>query len=305
MADQERLHNWGIVLLAAGSVLLLAVFGRVLLPGAANLHENISWERWSERDSKDLATRFAETGYHWPPEVPLPPISVQALPEDMDALPVAEKKAVFFRILAPLVAAENARIRADRRRLTELLAARRAGPANSKVERELLVMSERYGMDGRNFTPDMEDELLLRVDIIPPGLALAQAANESGWGTSRFAREANNLFGMWTWDPDKGLEPSERSEDASHYVRIFENLRASVANYMYTLNTGSAYRGFRELRASQRAQGKQPDPLTLAPELDSYSQRGEAYVEELAAMLRQNDLDELKRLQLEAQSGGK
>ncbi|MFO7857402.1 MAG: glucosaminidase domain-containing protein, partial [Ectothiorhodospiraceae bacterium] len=133
---------------------------------------------------------------------------------------------------------------------------------------------------------------------VPPSMAMAQAANESGWGRSRFAKEANNLFGVWTWDPEHGLRPERRAEGASHFVRVFPDLRASVRNYLYTINIGSAYEPLRQRRAEFRDRGKGVSGIQLSQGLERYSERGAAYVEEIQGMIRSNGLDELGQPEL-------
>jgi cytochrome c oxidase subunit 2 len=126
------------------------------------------------------------------------------------------------------------------------------------------------------------------VDAVPAALVLAQAANESGWGTSRFAQEANNLFGMWTWDKDAGLLPERRAANARHFVRVFNNLRGAVDNYLHTINTGPAYRELRMLREQQRLRGEPLSAWKLAAGLSRYSERGEEYVAEIRSIIRFN-----------------
>jgi Bax protein len=142
------------------------------------------------------------------------------------------------------------------------------------------------------------NQLLIKVDIIPPGLVLAQAANESGWGSSRFSQEVNNLFGEWTYNPESGVLPANRPEGADHYVRRFDSLRASVRSYMQNLNSGQAYTLFRRLRADMRQKGKPLDPIVLAEGLKRYSARGGDYISEIQAMIRHNDLNSLGQLDL-------
>jgi Bax protein len=132
--------------------------------------------------------------------------------------------------------------------------------------------------------------LKARVDIIPASLALAQAANESGWGTSRFVREGNALFGQWTWDSSQGIAPKDRQEGKGNYsVRSFPDLGGSVSAYMRNLNTHSAYKTLRKTRAAMRASGKAPSGHALAGGLLRYSQRGKAYVEEIRGMISYDD----------------
>jgi len=153
---------------------------------------------------------------------------------------------------------------------------------------------KRYKAGGEITEVDAQMELLRRTDEIPVALVLAQAANESGWGTSRFAREGNSLFGQWTFRKStSGLVPDSRSQDAAHRVRSFESIRASVRAYLRNLNVGHAYVELRKLRAAMRKRGEPLDPLILATGLKRYSQRGEAYVEEIKALILSNRLQYL------------
>lgn len=248
--------------------------------------------------SAALAELFTSLDYNWPPRQPLPPTELRTLPDDLVQQPVDRRKSLFFQALAPIIAAENQRIYRQRQQVKRALQALQEDPTNVQAEIALLAFADDYGMDAHGRVSEMQNELLRRVDIVPPGLVLAQAANESAWGTSRFALEANNLFGMWTWDKSKGLKPKDRVEDASHYVRIFADLRSAVRNYLHTLNTGSAYSDLRDIRAAARQQGKAPSALALAAGLERYSQRGEEYVSEIRAMIRYNDLEQWRRFEL-------
>lgn len=250
--------------------------------------------------SDELEAFFAGLGYGWPPaeDGSVPPIAVTALPADFDRLPVRQRKALFFRTLAPLVAAENRRIREQRALLLQAFSGSAAleGEERTRIER----IASHYNVAGDVNDPGVRRKLLRRVDVIPAALVLAQAANESGWGTSRFAKEANNLFGMWTWDRSRGIEPRERAANASHYVRVFDNLQEAVANYLHTINVGAAYGELRSLRAKAREQGEPLSPWILAGGLSSYSARGEAYVREIRSIIRANALDQLPTLVLQA-----
>ncbi|MBT8145319.1 MAG: glucosaminidase domain-containing protein, partial [Gammaproteobacteria bacterium] len=131
---------------------------------------------------------------------------------------------------------------------------------------------------------------LKRVDKIPAPLALAQAANESAWGTSRFALEGNNVFGQWCFDEGCGIVPKRRRADASHEVRAFASLDAAVQAYFLNLNTHDRYKNFRDMRFQMRNQRGDLDPLVLAYGLVGYSERGDEYVDEIQTIIQQNDL---------------
>lgn len=242
-----------------------------------------------------LSTLFAELDYGWPPPELVPRVALQQLPADLAEQPVANRKALFFSSLTPLVLAENQRLLQKRARLQDLL----ARPVWSEAEqRELAALAERYAVIGELEDPRTQERLLRRVDEIPLGLALAQAAKESGWGTSRFAQEARNLFGVWTWDSSQGLVPAARQSGATHLVRVFPDLQASVRNYLHTLNTGAVYAPLRQQRAYLRSVGAPLQPLALVDGLERYSERGQSYVQEVRAMILSNQLHQLGELSL-------
>jgi Bax protein len=203
------------------------------------------------------------------------------------------KKQRFFAYLAPLVAAENARIRAQRRLLLAWAERVQAGEPLDWVERgHLGWLAREYRIEtGGRSTSELIDVLLRRVDVIPESLALAQAAKESAWGGSRFARRGNNLFGERCHRPGCGLVPAKRPAGARFEVRAFDSVRESVAAYLRNLNTHAAYRDFRALRAELRAQGRPLTGVELAMRLQAYSARGPAYVRELQSLIRENALE--------------
>ena len=256
---------------------------RASLPGAVQL------EPVTIDDAQSLAAFFVEQGYDWPPNAAIPTLAVTSLPADLIEQPIRRKKSLFFRSLLPLVLAENNRLRAERELLERAFAQEQLPPGGSMSE-QVATIAARQGITGDLGDPQVRARLLRRVDRIPPALALAQAASESGWGTSRFAHEGNNLFGERTWDASKGLAPGRRTRHTRHYVRAFPSLRDSVHSYVHNLNTHRAYAPLRALRARLRDGGKHPDAATLAGGLNRYSERGAAYVADIRTMLRHNDL---------------
>ncbi len=148
--------------------------------------------------------------------------------------------------------------------------------------------------------PKIRRRLLKRVDIIPPGLALAQAASESAYGTSRFSRLANNLFGEWTFAPGTGIVPKDRPEGKTYEIRRFKSIFASVNAYFKNLNTHRAYKNLREKRAFLRSEGLPLKSTTLADGLIHYSIRGEEYVKSIKKIIRQNRLSRLSQVKLRA-----
>ncbi len=205
---------------------------------------------------------------------------------------IKQKKERFFAFLLPLVKEENTLLLEQRRAVKVLFEAWKANGILESTQlqqlRDLLIAFKLP--DDAPPGEDMFLELLSRVDVIPISLALSQAANESAWGTSRFAREGNNYFGQWCFKKGCGLVPVERSEDASHEVAKFDSVRASVKSYLKNINTFSAYQELRDMRADMRLHNRIITGEQLAVGLLGYSQRGAAYVEELQAMIRVNGL---------------
>jgi len=277
-------------LLIAGLIIYLFIEADEVIPDPVDLSE------LAPDSPQELAQVFDAHDYHWPPEASVPALSLSHFPDGMSDIDADTRKSLFFRSLLPLVLAENERIEAKRRAFLPIHERLQGDPeaALSEEEQTLLEhLSQRYRIDGDLRDPAPREQLLRRMDTIPPSLALAQAANESGWGSSRFTREANNLFGEWTWDESQGLLPQRRAEGATHFVRVFSNLRASVRSYIHNLNTGHAYVALRQMREQRRAEGASPDGLRLAEGLERYSERGQAYIREIQSMIRQNQLQEL------------
>lgn len=205
-------------------------------------------------------------------------------------LTVQEKKRGFFFTLAPLVLAANETVAQERDQLAALLA---VAPDvwSDEQSQWLQALAKRYSVDGDLSDAATQQELTRRVDVIPTSLVLAQAAVESGWGTSRFASEGNALFGQWTWS-DEGITPAEqRTESKGNYkIRAFDTPKQSVRAYLHNLNTGHAYADLRKHRRLMRKQNKPLDGIDMAEGLLRYSERGQAYIDELRALIRYNKL---------------
>ncbi len=203
----------------------------------------------------------------------------------------AEKKRSFFRFLRPIIEEENARVLVKRKRLLDLYERHRQKASLSPLDIEWLdgLYSEYKVKRNPDDTELDWTALLKRVDALPVEMALIQAAKESGWGSSRFARAGNNLFGQWCFRNGCGLVPNGRDPGDKHEVAVFRSVRSSVRSYIHNLNTNIAYSHFRDLRFEQRRQGKEPDAYTLIDGLPGYSERGEAYIEEIRAMLLANE----------------
>lgn len=202
------------------------------------------------------------------------------------------KKQAFFDFLQPYIDAKNAEVRRQRVRL-QLIAAKLKLNVKLKHEENVLLwdLSRKYEVR----TDDLHDtgfieRLLHRVDVLPPSLVLAQAANESAWGTSRFAKEGYNFFGQWCYSDGCGLVPGNRNEDASHEVKSFESVEAAINAYFRNLNTFPSYQDLRLIRQALRQGSKPIDGISLTEGLGKYSERGDAYIQDLQRMIYKNDL---------------
>ncbi|GAB3269498.1 glucosaminidase domain-containing protein [Parahaliea aestuarii] len=209
-----------------------------------------------------------------------------AMPDLTAIEDVGARKQAFYDYLLPIVRYHNARIRQDRERLLDI-AGEGAEPGWS-ARRWLRGLSEEYEVE---YDDRRLEEVLVtlqrRVDVIPADLALAQAAVESGWGRSRFALEANNLFGQRCYEPGCGLAPKGR-ESARFEVLKLPSISEAIRRYMNNLNTHERYRGFRVIREQQREQGMAIQGEPLVSGLVSYSERGDEYLNQLLGMLRRN-----------------
>lgn len=208
---------------------------------------------------------------------------------------VDERKQAFFDYMHKHVERENRRVLAQRKELVPLYEVARDGAPLSYTERRILQgIAEEYRLDPEAMSErELTSELMLRVDKLPTSLVLAQAANESAWGTSRFAREANNLFGQWCFSEGCGMVPSNRPADASHEVRTFPTVADAVKAYFLNINTNETYDYLRRLRSDMRRRDEPVNSLVLAYGLTGYSSRGLAYVTELQSIIRHNELHEL------------
>lgn len=199
------------------------------------------------------------------------------------------RKATFFGYLRPIVESLNAEILAQRASLRKIADDFRNDKKLSLLNGyQLKSLAQEYEVEWNESDPaGVLAELRRRIDIVPIPLVLVQAAKESGWGTSRFARSGNNLFGQWCYSPGCGIVPARRSSGTKHEVRVFDSVEDAVSAYLHNLNTSSAYRALRQIRARLRDAGKKPDGTSLADGLLFYSQRREAYVNEVKLMLHQ------------------
>ena len=216
------------------------------------------------------------------------PIYFTQFPKDLANLSsVRKKKETFIKIVLPLIVTENQKIAEDRNKLKKIIKSKKIKEEEnlwlSKKQREYKVSSKKTS------------DLLLRMDIIPVSIALAQAAKESGWGTSRFALEGNALFGQWTWN-GSGIEPLKRDKEEKHKILKFPILRASVKAYIKNLNTQNAYKKFRDKRLVMRNKKQKLSGLELIHSLDKYAETGKEYTKTLEKIILQNSLSDFENV---------
>ncbi len=210
------------------------------------------------------------------------PVYLTKLPKDLKKIRSTNKrKDTFIKIIMPLILNENEKILEDRNKLFKILSKQ----SNSMGEKVWLKRRFKdYDVNGEDVT-----ELKQRMDIIPTSIAIAQAAKESGWGTSRFALEGNAMYGQWTWDGD-GIEPSQKDKKKEHKILKFPKLQSSVSAYMKNLNTHRGYTEFRKERAEKRESNKKIIGVDLVDYLYNYAQTGSEYVKTLKKIIQQNNL---------------
>ena len=219
------------------------------------------------------------------------PVKLSLLPKEIKNIQsTKEKKELFLEIILPLVLEENNRIRLDRKKLFSIL------NKNNNTDQEIRWLNSKfkqYGVVKKDLAT-----LKIRMDEVPVSLALAQAAKETGWGTSRFAIEGNALFGQWTWSGE-GIKPAGAdASDGDHKVMKFKVLKASVRAYQRNLNTHNSYREFRLARAIMRDNEEELDSLTLANYLDKYAATGKEYTKVLKKIIEQNSLKDFDKVKL-------
>jgi len=210
------------------------------------------------------------------------PISLTILPSEIKKIENTKKRKDFFiQIILPLILAENNNIKSDRNKLFSVLNKSK----NTKAEQGWLNSKfKQYGVANKDLST-----LKIRMDEVPVSMVIAQAAKETGWGTSRFAQEGNALFGQWTWSGE-GIKPAGADDGSTHKVMKFNVLQASVKAYQRNLNTHSSYKDFRGARAELRDDGKKLDSIILSKYLDKYAETGKEYVKILQKIIQQNNL---------------
>ena len=218
------------------------------------------------------------------------PIYFTQFPRDLDELQsVKLKKETFIKIVLPLIVAENEKILEDRAKLKKIVSKKMTTDNEKQWLRQKLL--EYKVKNGK------VDDLTKKMDIIPTSLALAQAAKESGWGTSRFALEGNAMFGQWTWTGN-GIEPLFKDKSKSHKILKFPILRASVKSYINNLNTHKSYRKLREKRFVLRNKNRRIEGLKLTETLDNYAETGKEYTKIIAQIIKENRLTDFEPVTL-------
>jgi len=204
------------------------------------------------------------------------------LPKELKNIESPKKrKKLFIKIVLPLIIEENLRIRLDRKKLFEIL---NKNNTSSRDKAWVELKFKQYGITNNDLA-----KLKIRMDEIPVSLSIAQAAKETGWGSSRFAQEGNALFGQWTWSGE-GIKPLEIEKDKKHKVAKFKILKASVRAYQRNLNTHPSYKEFRVERAIQRDNDEKLNSLKLVDFLEKYAETGKEYTEVLKKIINQNSL---------------
>ena len=227
----------------------------------------------------------------------LPTVDVESraypstLPDFSAIKDVSTKKQMFFNYMLPKVRQANDKILADRRLLMMIRDDLTTGDTLDPDDIQFIrALKTRYRTGRQTNLRSTVDDLLIRVDVVPESLVLAQAANESGWGTSRFARQANNLFGIWCFREGCGLTPKNRDEGLTHEVAKYETVQEGLVAYIHTINTNPAYTYLRDIRATTRSQEQHFSGLALAEGLLRYSSRGIEYVRDIQQLIRVNEL---------------
>jgi uncharacterized FlgJ-related protein len=274
------------------SMLAIMLLIAIMVPACAREDVRIV----ETRGYADIVELFNEIGYtaeQWQAGIrEVPRITITRIPrrwrEKAPGIPVRDKKNIFFRLAGPGVLIENEKITAERERLLKTV--QNGGALNDSWVLQLAKKYKVIKNDGDPLETDDLERLKKRVDIIPPSLALAQAAEESGWGTSRFAVEGNALFGQWDFS-GSGIKPENQRDELGDYaIAQFDSPQQSVEAYILNLNTHRAYKKLRDKRAAMRKSSSKITGWELAKTLDKYSERGEDYVESLHSIMRVNQL---------------
>jgi len=202
------------------------------------------------------------------------------------------KKKTFFEFMYPRIVKANEKVVREHAEIERLKKQWIKNKQFSSEEQKTFSFYEKKYREDKNKLDMLSkiNNLLVKVDKVPASLILAQSANESAWGTSRFAKHGNNYFGQWCYRKGCGLVPSQRDDGSTHEVAKFDSVQKSVEEYIYNINVSRSYKDIRKLRQKMRNEGKSLDSLTLASGLSRYSERGKAYVKEIQSMIRFNKL---------------
>ncbi|MDY0190381.1 MAG: glucosaminidase domain-containing protein [Desulfuromonas sp.] len=253
----------------------------------------------------DIQAFFTAEDYHWDNlHQGVPDIRLHCFPADLNNIEdIQEKKHLFYMSLLPMVLAQNNAIQQQRLTLKQILQQfDRSGSITLQQQTWLKELGQQYHCDVAPLSSTkVRGRLLNRVNVVPAALVIAQAANESAYGTSRFARIANNIFGEWTFKVGTGIVPLQRSTGQKYEVKKFATLNDSLISYFNNINTHRAYKKLRDVRQQMSAAGKPIDAQKLAEGLINYSTRRDAYVAEIQAMIRYNRLCQLSTLELRSQ----
>ncbi|TDX51413.1 glucosaminidase domain-containing protein [Orenia marismortui] len=268
--------------------------GSISASGSNNKFKSISYKSY-----KDWERVFLEYDYDLNKDIiDVPEIAVKKFPEDINQIRDAKKrKELFLSIMLIGAYHANQEILKDRAKLNSLV---KQYNIDHKLQKEdnkwLNLMIDKYNVEANSVKNEL-DELLYKVDIIPLSLVLSQAACESGWGTSRFTKVANNVFGEWTFSENvAGVVPKARPANATYKIRKFETIEEAIASYLNNLNSHYAYEKLWEIRSTLRNNNQNLDSLKLAAGLINYSERREDYVEQVKDIIEYNNLKKIDEL---------
>lgn len=294
LTEARRARTWNLALVAVTASLFLPVVQHglgTLLQHADMLSMRKPGTLVAFNSPIQLSQHFAKIGYNLNSiragSEPVPRIFLAKVPQGLaDLKRIDERKTVFLRVMLPLVLEANERVLRQRAQLLVIDAKLAADLAlTPDQQRRLNAIAAEYRTD-----PERTDLLLRKVDAVPPSLALAQAAIESGWGTSRFVIEGNAAFGQWTTADQNGIVPLGRDEGKTHKIKSFGRLIDSVHAYMRNLNTHAAYTEFRVNRLVLRAEGRPLEGTALVPAMGAYSETKDRYLKLLRNVIDVNDL---------------
>ena len=257
------------------------------------LEENKSEINLVRYTTSEISSLFKEVNYNLKDvreNKLVKPVDIGLLPKEIKNISNSnQRKEMFIKIVLPLIIKENSKIRKDRSRLFTILNKN----INTNIEKKWLQKKfKQYGVRQNDIST-----LKVRMDEIPVSLAIAQAAKETGWGTSRFATKGNALFGQWTWSGE-GLKPKQAEVGQTHKVMKFHSLQLSVRAYLRNLNTHKSYRNLRKVRSKLRNKNKSLDSLVLSKHLDKYAETGSKYIEVLQKIIIQNNLKDFDEARL-------